>query len=304
MAYSQNIYTQTRQGFLQEGQVTPDNKYHEGIDSTGRVQVASFLPILRKDEEKFTNIVISSGTPVAFYEDRLVPAGYKLELEAVKGGAQPTIKYTLLDVQAKIRNAQGVVVTEGEGVVTSILAKDADAAISGFVGLVNTNCFEFAGGDGHNPANYKYTNFNPQPQVSFNMQYVYEVPLVTDDAQYAAAPLRGITAMIGSADEVKPGMFLTYNKDSNFVLAATDFTSGGLDASVLVGQLYRVHKVCDPTDPTKVINPVNDLQHVVSPENFSGNPLNNIPGTVTKGVPQKIFFANGHGYAVFKLNTR
>lgn len=304
MSYNLNTFTQTKQGFLQSGHVTPDNKYHEGIDSTGRVQVASFLPILRYDEEKFSFVVISNGTPVAFLNETLVPAGLKFELEAVKAGEDATMKYTYLDVQQGVRNFAGDLAKDGEAVATSILAATSVPAVSGFVGIANYNYFTAPGGDGHNPSKYKYTNFNPQPQVSFNMQYTYELPLVATQELYDAAPLRGITAMIGSADVVKPGMFVTYDKYSNFVVAAEDFTSGGLDTSVLVGQLYRVHKICDVTDPTKVINPVNDLQHVVSPENFSGNSLNNIPGTVTKGVPQKVLYANAHGYAVFKLNTR
>lgn len=302
--YSLNTFTQSKHGFMQSTFVTPDNKYHDGIDSTGRVQVASWLPIQRYDETKFSFIVISNGKPVAFMGDVLVPAGLKFELEAVKGGEAPVLKYGYLDVQQGIRNFKGELVTEGEAVATSILAADPDAAVSGFVGIANYNYFTHPGGDGHNPAHYKYTNFNPQPQVSFNMQYVYEVTMVSTQELYDKAPMRGITAFLGRSDEVKPGQFVTYDKYSNYVLAAADFTSGGLDQSVLVGQLYRVHTICDPVDPSKVINPVNSSELIVSPENQSGNVLNNVTGTVTKGVPQKVFYANGHGYAVFKLNTR
>lgn len=298
-----NTYTPANTGmFLQSQYVTPDNKYYLGQDSSGGQQVAPFLPLGRYDMFKHTYVVISSGKPVAFLDKFLVPAGLRLELEAVKGGAPATYVYSKEDVKNKIRNYAGNLVTNGEAVATSILAANAD--VSGFAGIANYDYFRQAGGDGQNPVDYNFSNYNAQAQVSYNMQYVYQYPATATQDLYDAAPFEGIATFLGKTDTVKPGQFVTYDKYSNFVVAAADFTTGDLGQDVLVGQILRVDTVCDPADNTKVINPVNSADLIISAQNSSGNILNDHASVSNGGVPQKIFYANGHGYVTFKLNTR
>lgn len=301
--YSLNTFTPPNLGtFLESQYVTPDNKYYSGIDSSGGQQVAPYLPLIRYDQFKHTHVVISSGKPVAFLDGYLVPAGLKQELAAVKAGEAATYVYTKEDVKYGIKNYAGVAVTNGEAVATSILAANAD--VSGFVGIANYDYYRQAGGNGQNPADYNYTNFNVQAQVSWNMQYMYQYPVTATQELYDAAPFEGIATFLGRTDEIKHGHFVTYDKYSNFVLAATDFTAGGLDQSVLVGQIIRVDPVCDPDDNKKVTNPVNSSELIIAAENTSGNILNDHANVRNGGVPQKVFYANGHGLVTFKLNTR
>lgn len=303
MSYSRNTFNPGNQGaFLQSQFVTPDNKYYSGIDSSGGQQVAPYLPLLRYDDFKHTYVVISSGKPVAFLDKFLVPAGLKLEVEAVKAGDPATYFYSKEDVKQGIKNYAGDLVTAGEAVATSIIAKDGK--VSGFVGMANYNYFRQVGGDGNNPVDYTFTNFNPQARVAFNMQYMYQYPATATQALYDSAPLEGIATFLGSTEVVKPGMFVTYDKYSNFVITKDDFTQGDVDASMLVGQIIRTDTVCDPADHTKVLAPVNDADLIIAPENNTGNILNDHASATNGGVPQKIFYANGHGFVTFKLNTR
>lgn len=294
-----NNPTQNQFGFYQSGWITPENKIAPGIDSTGKFRPAPYLPLQRYDQEKFTWVVVSSGKPVAFIGNELVPAGLKLELDAVDAGGTPTILYTAVDVQNGVRNYAGTLVTAGEAVATSILAAGAEASY--FVGIAQYDYFRHGGGDGINPSQFNRTNFNPQFAVSFNMDYNYEYPVVKDNTAYAAAIYTGIAAFIGTG--IKPGQFVTYDVNSNFVTAAADFTVGTTAQEAIVGQVHAVYIVKDPTSGL-VLNPVNSLDTVVTPANISGNPLDQLPGRENGGVPQKISYANGYGYVRFGLNTR
>jgi hypothetical protein len=294
-----NTPTISQFGFHQEGFVTPSNKISPGVDSTGKFRPAPYLPLLRYDQEKFTYVVVSSGKPVAFIDNFLVPAGYKLEIDAVTAGGTATILYTALDVQQGVRNYAGTLVTVGEGVVTSIIAASAKASY--FVGFAEYDYFRHGGGDGINPSQFNRTNFNPQFAVAYNMDYNYEYPVVKDNTAYSAAPYVGIAAFIGTG--IKPGQFVTYDVNSNFVITNTDFSRGTVPYEAICGQVNAVYIVKDSTSGA-VLNPVNSLDTVVTPQNIAGTPLNQLAGLENGGVPQKITYANGYGYVRFGLNTR
>lgn len=280
------------------GYVTPEVKASEGFNSVGKFYPAPWLPLVRYNEELHADVVISRGKPVAFAGEFLVPAGLKLELDAVKGGGTATIKYTDYDVRKGVKNFAGVAVTAGEAVVQSLI--DATAEVSYFVGIANYDYLRHAGGDGFNPATFDRYNFRPQSSVSFNMDYHYEYPLVASTADLATAPLAGISAFVGT--NVKQGQFVTYDKDSNFVLAATDFTSGTVKEAV-VGQVTIVHVLKNPTTKA-VLTDVGGLNRVVAPENVSGNALDELPSVRNGGMPQKVEYANAYGLVHFGLQTR
>lgn len=283
--------------------ITPDNKLSEGIDSVQRHLPAPWLPLIRFDKELRTHIVISSQKPVAFANmpdgtSFLVPAGYALALET----NDQTIKYTKEDVKNGIKNAEGNPVTDGEAVVTSLQA--AGVKISPFCGIVNYNVFRHMGGDGVNPTFYNYRNHNPQPNVSYNMDYAYEYPMVKDYDEYAKAPLDGIAAFIG--EKAMAGQFITYDVNSNFVLTSEDdFEYGTIKPQFVIGQVSKVTKFFDPATGDATSNTYNRLNHVINPGHLPDTTgLNNLPGYNNKGIITKVSYANGYGTIAFGLQTR
>lgn len=276
--------------------VTPEVFSSLGDDSAGGDKVASWLPLQRFFQPKEIHVVISRGTPVAYCGAYLVPAGYRLEAEAIKAGEAPTIKYTSLDVQEGILNFKGVPVTEGEAVLQSVIDSSVQVAI--FSGIASYDYFQ---NQGESPSTRRYMNFDPQPVVAYNMDSHYEYPLVASPEAYAKAPLKGISAFVGTA--VAPGYFVTYNKASNFVIASNDFTYGSIKPEFIVGQVNRLYIHKDPATGT-VTSAVNGTDRVINPEDFSGNKLNELPGIRNGGITQKIQFANGYGTVRFGLQNR
>lgn len=284
--------------------VTPDNKLSEGIDSVQQHRPAPWLPAVRYDKEFRTDIVIPSQKPVAFATDKdgnswLVPAGFALLVEA----NDTNLKYTAADVKAGVKNAEGNPVTVDEPVITSVIA--ADIKISNFVGIVNYNVFRHAGGDGYNPTYLNYRNYNPQPGVSYNMDYAYEYPMVKDEDTYKAAPMVGIAAFIG--ETALPGQFITYDKDSNFVLASpTDFEYGTTKPTRIIGQVSKVTKLFDPATGDATKNTYHQLNRVINAAHLSmpQEGLNSLPGMNNKGLITKVSYSNGFGVISFSLQTR
>lgn len=282
------------------GYVTPDNKASEGFNSVGKHNPAPWLPLLRFNQEQREYVVISRQKPVAFVDGLLVPAGYRFEYEAIKKGEAATIFYTQIDVTEGVKNYKGEDVKVGEAVLQSVV-DSGDQPVSYFVGIVNYDAFREPGGDAFNPTTLRSYNFNPQATVSFNMDYHYEYPLVKDDADYAKAPYVAVTAFIGQ--NVKAGQFVTYDKNSNFIVTSEDFTQGSVAKEAILGQVTKVHVVKDP-DTKKIVQSIGALERVVSPSNISNNPLDETPNVRNGGMTQKLEYANGYGFVHFGLQTR
>lgn len=294
---------QTVPGDLRGRVITPDNKLSEGIDSVQRHLPAPFLPLVRYDEEFRTHVVISSQTPVAFANMKdgtqfLVPAGYAVAMAE----ADTEIVYTAEDVQQGVKNPEGKEVKAGDSVIASMTA--AGVKVSAFCGIVNYNVFRHMGGDGVNPYQYNYRNFNPQPNVSYNMDYAFEYPMVKNEDEYKKAPLKGISAFIG--DKALAGQFITYDKHSHFVLTEQDgFGYGSIKPEHIVGQVSKVTVFKDPTTgETK--NTFNHLDKVVNiallGQDTKGT--NNIPGHNSDGLITKLTYSNGFGLISFSIQTR
>lgn len=276
--------------------ITPDNKSHEGIDSAGLVQVAPWLPVQRYSERFKTHVVISSQTPVAIATHKdtgkqyLVPAGYSL--------ADNDTQYTDEDVRLGVKNAAGEAAVAGTQVKASFAS---NVVVSSFVGIVNYDVFMNAGGDGINPTQLNRYNYNPQPGVSYNMDYAYCYPLVKDEAEYKKAPLKGIAAFVGK--DILAGQFVTYNKDSNFVVCeAGAFGYGSIKPEHVVGQIQRVDVVKDP-DNGKFKQTFNHLDMVHNGAVYDNNPLNQMPGSRSP-VTTQMAYANAYGLVHFALQRR
>ena len=295
---------------------TPDNKLSEGIDSVGVHQPAPFLPLIRFTSRVGTDVVISSAKPVAHCTTKdgsqyLVPAGLALDIDAHIADGGPTnakMKYTKEDVRKKVLNAKGKQVTDGEAVVASFFnGATQEVFVSAFCGIANYDMFRHAGGDGQNPATLRYRNYNPQPVVSYNMDYAYEYAMVKDQATYDGAPLAGIAAFIGT--KAMAGQFITYDANSNFVLASEgDFTYGTVDPTRIIGQASKVVVFRNPNTGAVVRN----YEQLARVQNYKdgysdmnqGKGLNNNAGAATGGLPEKVFYANGFGVVQFAIQTR
>lgn len=282
--------------YMISNHITPEVFSSIGDDSAGGDKVAPWLPLQRFFQPKEIHVVISRGTPVAYCGPYLVPAGYKLEADAIKNGEAPTIKYTALDVQEGVLNFKGEAVKEGDSVLQPVI--DAGQAVAIFSGIASYDYFQ---NQGDAPNTLRYMNFDPQPVVAYNMDCHYEYPLVATADDYAKAPLKGISAFIGT--NIFPGQFVTYNKASQFVIASADFTYGSVKPEFIVGQVNRLYIHKDPATGV-VTSPVNGTNRVINPADFTGNKLNELPGVRNGGITQKIQYANGYGTIRFGLQNR
>lgn len=276
--------------YNQTGFVTPDIEHSEGVRPAGNFMPADYLPQVRFDIFFKTPIVVSAGKPVAFDSNgRLVPAGLALELAL---GAASTLVYTQADVDQGTVNAEGDLVTVGEKVVTSMIA--AGITVSNHVGIAPYNYFKAPGGDGENPADYTFGGFNAQHKVSFLTDYVIRLPVATA-AGYATAVMTGITALIGGVGTVKPGQYITYNKDSNFVVADAAYGKGANPERV-VGMVLQV-ETGNPALMNIIRSPT------VGTDKF-GDPMARLNGTATGGKEQAVYYANGYATATINLIER
>lgn len=265
---------------------TPVVEFSEGIRPNGQFMPHPSLPLVRgKGDDIFTQVVVSTGKIVALSSDGfLVPAGLLLNA---------TLAYSQFDVD------EGVLDPSGDPVAVGDLVKDAFEAanitVSAPVGVASYDYLRHPGGDGTNPLNYNYSNLNYQHKVAFTTDYVVQLPLVEDAATYAKAPMKGIAAFIsakgtaGAFTVAKPGDLVTFDEDSNFVVAGAGVT--GIDK--VIGQVLQV---VEP-DTFGLLNLVN------SPSN-GGGVLNQMPGTANGGVPEAISYSGGYGLIRVNLINR
>ena len=267
---------------------TPVVEWSEGIRPNGQFMPSPHLPLVRgKGEDIFTHVVISTGKVLAL-DSRgfVVPAGLLLNAD---------LEYTALDVEFGITKPNGDLAQAGDKVKDAFEA--AGITVSAPIGIASYDILRHPGGDGENPLFLNYSNLNYQNKVAFTTDYVVELPLVAA-ADYANAPLKGIVAFIAEKGTgatkalsdfttVKPGDFVTFDKDSNFVV---DSAPG---YGKTIGQVLQV---VQPTD-------FGLLNYVRTPSN-GGGPLNKMPGTANGGVPEKLSYSGGYGLVRVNLITR
>jgi hypothetical protein len=211
--------------------------------------------------------------------------------------------YTADDVAQGTKNYAGNTVAAGEPVVESFfiitggttnLANAAGAtafgdsdtltlvnAISNPVGITPYNIWQWAGGDGFNPTQYKFHNYNLQHQVAVLCDHYCEVPVVLD-THYSGASFPGIAAAIyTSGAPFTPGCFLKCGMDSNYYMAdlANDKWYD------IIGQVLAV----DTNWPKDYLDRVRTAW-----PNLGTNPkLNQTPGAATGGLPDSINLSGG-----------
>jgi len=298
---------QNNKFYDKRGHITPNFEYSEGIRPAGSFMPAPYLPAIRFNEYFEDYFVLSGGKIVAFDSSGyIVPAGlrkeaaaYKVEYDAngeASADAAATIKYTTIDVTRGIKNAADVLVVADEPVVKSLFdivtapaVADPVITISNPIGLSSYNYFGHPGGNGENPATYNTANYNLQNKVAFLTDYVVQMPLVADKATYDVAPFAGMGAIIGT--DVKPGYFVTYDTDSNFIPMGYDV--GAVDMAEVIGQVLEV----DSDFPK-------DLLGQVRTRYDSFGELEKMPGTATEGKPDTLTYSGGTGLVTINLINR
>ena len=161
------------------GSITPDFEISEGVRPAEEFKPAAWLPVGRFDKHYEEYFVISAGKIVALDNDgRVVPAQY---------AGSVNIVYTDADVEAgTIDISTGVAVTAAVTYATGDIdgtpgfqGRAGEAlVVSSHIGVAPYNYWQWAGGDGFNPAQYRKHNHNLQHQVAVLCDYYVELPLV------------------------------------------------------------------------------------------------------------------------------
>ena len=108
------------------------------------------------------------------------------------------------------------------------------------------------------------------------------MPLVASNVVYATAPMTGIAACIAVEGTTKPGQFVTYDYNSNFVVTGYDY--GATDESEILGQVMSVRD----DGPHNLLNRVRTAQNGTSV-------LQAMPGTATGGRSDAVTYSAGYG---------
>lgn len=272
--------------------LTPNFEKKEGL-RFGPFVPAPYLPSVRVELENFDHFVITAGTPCSV-DSRgfLVPAGLKL---ALKAGGSVGPQYKEADVLAGVKNAQGVLVAEGEYVITSMLA--AGLSVGKCIGVASYDVYQQLNSDPHNPGTYEYHNYNRQNSASLLTNYVLEFPTAG-----ATVKFPGMATWVGAA---KPGDLVTFDMNSKFVAyAPAQLTSFDEVEAALEKQLDIIGIVTaiESQWPKQLLDQVKTAYDprlyapVVSPDTGAftdGSGLDQMPGSATDGVPHAIQYAGG-----------
>lgn len=172
----------------------------------------------------------------------------------------------------------------GTKYVADLVTADLDDTTKGFatltevtsvsapIGIAPYNYFRWAGGDGFNPSQYNFHNYNMQHQVAVLCDYYIELPRIDDKAGIVFA---GIACFHDASLDVKPGDFLTFDLNSDMVV-------GGSDCTDIIGQVWKV----DTGFPKDYLERVRTA--------YSGlGELDKMPGSANSGLPDNITYAGG-----------
>lgn len=204
-----NNYVANHKQWDHVGSITPDIEISEGIRPAEEFKPAGWLPVQRYDKHYEEWFVVSAGKVVALDKTgRVVPAGLKIALAV---GSGDVLTYTQDDVDNKVVDlTTGIAVTAATGYTRAELdtamtnlglissSEAPEDFISAPIGLAPYNYWQWAGGDGFNPAQYRNHNHNLQHQVAVLCDFYIELPLVPGVVDTAEA--LATAAQYGSAN--------------------------------------------------------------------------------------------------------
>lgn len=172
------------------GRITPNVDWSESHRPHFEAQVASWLPVVRFEQELKSWFVVSSGKIISVdREKNLVLSGYK---KAWTPGATSVLTYTAddyaagtIDLTTGVAYAVNGTTNYSEAQITNALIargliKATERAmdfISHPIGYASYNYYQAAGSNVRNPSTYTYHNFKPQELVAVTCDYVMVAPL-------------------------------------------------------------------------------------------------------------------------------
>jgi hypothetical protein len=192
------LYDATHKQWNHTGHITPEVEISESQYPFAELKPAAWLPVQRYDTKTEDWAVLAAGKVVAVdREGRGVPAGLKFAFEAAAGtnvltytandyetgttdlttgvayATNGTTNYTQTQVTTALRN-RGLI----------LAAETARDFISWPVGYAPYTYWQWCGGDGWDPSEYRRHNYNTQHQTAIGTDKVLQIPLVP--AQQAA----------------------------------------------------------------------------------------------------------------------
>ena len=169
MAFNQ--YVGNHKQWDHVGTITPDFEISEGIRPAEEFKPAAWIPVQRYDKFYEEYFVISAGKIVALDSDgRVVPAQY--------GVGAATVTYTQEDVDEGTTDLSTGNACDATSISGSPHTVSTYTAVSKPIGVAQYNFWQWAGGDGIDPSQYRKHNHNLQHQVSVLCDYYIEMPLV------------------------------------------------------------------------------------------------------------------------------
>jgi len=184
------LYEAVHKQWDHTGYNVPEPEHSESQYPAAELKPADWLPVGRYDKKFEVYAVCAAGKVVAVdREGRAVPAGLKRTFEAA--GGSTILTYVAADVtEGTIDLTTGVAVTSAttydQTAVTAALrllglitaSETARDFISWPIGYAPYTYFQWAGGDGWNPAQYRQHNHNLQHQVACGTDKILQVPMV------------------------------------------------------------------------------------------------------------------------------
>lgn len=201
-----NQYTGNHKAWDHVGNILPDIFVSEGTSPAVELMPASWLPVQFWDKHYDNWNVIMPGKLVALDQD-----GFVIPAEFAAGVASSTtVAYTSNDVAAgtidiatgsAVTTAKTVTLTELTGAkggswTAATAGVSGASSASGFmgkfgvawgpshypIGVLPYAALQHPGGDGINPADYKFHNYNMQHLITIVCDYVIKLPLVPAQA--------------------------------------------------------------------------------------------------------------------------
>ena len=234
-----NNYVGNHKQWDHVGSITPDIEISEGIRPAEEFKPAAWLPVQRFDKYYEEYFVVSAGKIVALDNDgRVVPAQFAT--------STVEIDYADADVEAGTINvATGTAVTQAVAdaaafavsTVSDFMGSGAAMAVSAPIGIAPYNYWQWAGGDGFNPAQYRNHNHNLQHQVAVLCDYYIELPLVPAVQSAAALGEGAKDASLNIADFANAMADIATNTDRTPVTFAEGAGAPGDVATRFVNEV-------------------------------------------------------------------
>ena len=179
-----NQYVGNHKQWDHVGSITPDFEISEGIRPAEELKPAAWLPVLRFDKYYEEWFVVSAGKAVALDADgNVVPAQYRTETNNIVYTADDVAAGTV-DVRTGAALLIGAIGTFAVSTVSDFMGRGLDMGdteagqVSAPIGFAPYNYWQWAGGDGFNPSQYRKHNHNLQHQVAVLCDFYVELPYV------------------------------------------------------------------------------------------------------------------------------